>query len=199
MFVMSAGRTQNTQSQSWGTPKKYVKAVKDFFNGNIALDPCSNKYSIVNANVEYILPQNDGLFDSWNFPTIYVNPPYGSDKVRKTTIKNWLKRCSDASEIHGSEVIALVPVATNTGHWKNYVYPKASAICLLYDTRLKFLEDGKDTGKGAPMSCCLIYWGERYDDFFNHFLKYGAVIDIRPLRDLPIGIDNNLTLQFTND
>ncbi|WP_228399632.1 phage N-6-adenine-methyltransferase [Chryseobacterium sp. VAUSW3] len=196
---MSAGRTQNTQSQSWGTPKKYVKAVKDFFNGNIALDPCSNKYSIVNANVEYILPQNDGLFDSWNFPTIYVNPPYGSDKVRKTTIKNWLKRCSDASEIHGSEVIALVPVATNTGHWKNYVYPKASAICLLYDTRLKFLEDGKDTGKGAPMSCCLIYWGERYDDFFNHFLKYGAVIDIRPLRDLPIGIDNNLTLQFTND
>ncbi|MGV0827805.1 DNA N-6-adenine-methyltransferase [Empedobacter brevis] len=184
---MSAGRTINTQSQSWGTPHKYVNAVKDFFYGKISLDPCSNEYSIVNADVEYIFPQNDGLRDSWNFSTIYVNPPYGSDKIRKTTIKDWLKRCYLANEEYGSEVIALVPVATNTGHWKNFVYNKATAICFLYDTRLKFLEDGKDVGKGAPMSCCLIYWGERYDDFFSNFLPYGAVIDLRNLKNQVIG------------
>ena len=109
---MSAGRTVNTQSQSWGTPIKYVNAVKEFFNGKISLDPCSNEYSIVNAEVEYILPQNDGLKESWNFKTIYVNPPYGSDKIRKTTIKDWLKKCYLANKDYGSEVIALVPVAT---------------------------------------------------------------------------------------
>ena len=27
---MSAGRNVNSQSQSWGTPLKYVKAVKNF-------------------------------------------------------------------------------------------------------------------------------------------------------------------------
>jgi hypothetical protein len=127
----------------------YVNAVKEFFNGKISLDPCSNEYSIVNAEVEYILPQNDGLKESWNFKTIYVNPPYGSDKIRKTTIKDWLKKCYLANKDYGSEVIALVPVATNTGHWKNYVYNKATGLCFLYDTRLKFLENGKDVGKEA--------------------------------------------------
>lgn len=191
---MSAGRTTNSKSQSWGTPKKYVDAIKKFFGGTISLDPCSNEYSIVKATVEYILPVKNGLDNTWNFPTIYVNPPYGSNKISKTSIKDWLKRCYLASINYKSEVIALVPVATNTGHWKNYVYTKATAVCFLYDTRLKFLEDGKDVGKGAPMSCCLIYWGKRYDDFYNQFLIYGAVVDLRHLRDQTIGTYKEKTL-----
>ena len=49
-----------TKSLSWGTPKKYVDLVKSFFGGEISLDPCSNEYSIVGANTEFILP-TDGL------------------------------------------------------------------------------------------------------------------------------------------
>ena len=115
---MSAGRTVNSQSQHWGTPSKYVKAVKDFFGGTIELDPCSNEFSIVKAKVEYRLPENNGLIGSWDFRTIFVNPPYGSDRERKTTIKNWLMRCTEAHSKHGSEVLALIPVAANTAHWK---------------------------------------------------------------------------------
>lgn len=48
------------QKKNWGTPKKYVDAVKEMFLGNICFDPCSNKYSIVNADVE-ILPPKNGL------------------------------------------------------------------------------------------------------------------------------------------
>ena len=66
---MSAGRSINTLSQSWGTPHKYVKAVKDVLGGYIYLDPCSNEYSIVNAKTEYKLPEHDGLRESWDFPT----------------------------------------------------------------------------------------------------------------------------------
>ena len=44
---MSAGRSINTQSQSWGTPHKYVEAVKKVFGGQIDLDPCSNEYTVV--------------------------------------------------------------------------------------------------------------------------------------------------------
>lgn len=91
---MSAGRSVNSQSQTWGTPKKYVDAVKRFFGGSIALDPCSNEYSIVHAQTEYMLPEHDGLKQPWEFSTIYVNPPYGADRERGTTIKNWLAKCA---------------------------------------------------------------------------------------------------------
>ena len=194
---MSAGRTVNTFSQSWGTPHKYVKAVKEVFGGKIGLDPCTNKYSIVNAEVEYCLPKHDGLKESWDFQTIYINPPYGIDKARGTTIKSWLARCAHAHEEYGSEVLALVPVAVNTAHWKKYVFTKARAICFLYDTRLRFLENGKDSGKGAPMACAMIYWGKNYQKFFDVFIEHGAVVDISNLMNSHVGSDRrNLKLFY---
>jgi hypothetical protein len=186
---MSAGRTVNSQSHSWGTPLKYVKAVKNFFDGSIDLDPCSNEYSIVKAETEFLLPENDGLKEEWNFSNIYINPPYGSDKERGTTIKHWLAKCVLSQEKYGSEILALIPVAANTGHWKQSVFGKARAICFLYDTRLKFLENGLDVGKGAPMACCMVYWGTDYNKFFDTFIEFGAVVDISNLQKEEIGLE----------
>ncbi len=184
---MTAGRKINAISQEWGTPEKYVRAIREFFGGHVALDPCSNVYSIVRAGTEYMLPDNDGLQESWDFPTIYVNPPYGIDKQRGTSIKNWLRKCATAHRDFGSEVLALVPVATNTGHWKKYVFGQASAICFLYDTRLRFLVNGQNGGKGAPMSCAMIYWGKDTERFFSVFRRFGAVVDICRLKNTMIG------------
>ncbi|MBL7988584.1 MAG: N-6 DNA methylase [Chlorobi bacterium] len=184
---MSAGRTVNSSSQHWGTPKKYVDVIRRFFDGAIDLDPCSNQYSIVNANLEYHLPYQDGLRESWNYSRIFVNPPYGADRERGTTIKHWLYRCADAHWRYSSEVVALVPVATNTRHWKQYVWGRATAIAFLYDTRLKFLVNGNDGGKGAPMSCAIVYWGKQYRKFHDLFIQYGAVVDIRNLHQQSIG------------
>jgi hypothetical protein len=184
---VTAGRKLNTLSQEWGTPEKYVDAVREFFNGHIALDPCSNQYSIVRAVTEYALPLRDGLHESWDYPTIYVNPPYGIDKDHGTSIKHWLRKCESAHREFGAEVLALTPVATNTGHWKKNIFGKATGVCFLYDTRLKFLVNGKNGGKGAPMACAMIYWGKNYDRFLSTFIKFGAVIDIRPLMGQRIG------------
>ena len=197
---MSAGRTVNTQSQSWGTPAKYVNAVKKFFGGEIALDPCSNEYSIVNAKTEFLLPTKDGLRENWNYPTIYVNPPYGADRERGTTIKNWLAKCAISHREFHSEILALIPVATNTGHWKQSVFGQAKAICFLYDTRLKFLENGLDTGKGAPMSCAMVYWGTKFEKFHDVFIEYGAVVDISALKNTKIANKRKLlTFDFGNE
>ncbi|MDM8540588.1 DNA N-6-adenine-methyltransferase [Desulfococcaceae bacterium HSG9] len=184
---MSAGRTVNSQNQSWGTPKKYVDAVKRFFDGSISLDPCSNEYSIVHAETEFMLPNNDGLIKDWRYPKIYMNPPYGADREKGTTIKNWLAKCALTHKKYGSEILALVPVATNTGHWKQSVFGNAKAVCFLYDTRLKFLENGNGGGKGAPMACAMVYWGVNYDKFDKIFIKYGAVIDLSNLIGVDIG------------
>jgi hypothetical protein len=184
---VTAGRTVNSQSVDWCTPRKYVDAVKKVFGGKIALDPCSNEWSIVAAETEYSLPEHDGLRESWDFPTIYVNPPYGADKERGTTIRHWLYKCADAHKRYGAEVLALVPVATNTRHWKEYVWGQATAICFLYDTRLRFLVEGKDAGKGAPMSCAMIYWNKNIKKFLDVFSEFGAVVDLRPLQGKVIG------------
>ena len=188
---MSAGRKVNSQNQSWGTPSKYVNAVKNFFGGSIALDPCSNKYSIVNAETEFMLPHKDGLHEEWNYDTIYVNPPYGADRERGTTIKNWLSKCAKSHKKYGCEILALVPVATNTSHWKQFVFGNARAICFLYDTRLRFLENGLDVGKGAPMSCAMIYWGNNFVDFYKIFIEHGAVLDLSNLIGEEIGPERN--------
>lgn len=193
---MTAGRKINTSSQSWCTPHKYVQAVKAVLGGEIDLDPCSNKYSIVNARVEYSLPKHDGLKETWDYRTIYVNPPYGIDKERKTSIKHWIAKCAAAYEEYGSEVIALVPVAANTGHWKKYIFTRAKSVCFLYDTRLRFLENGLDAGKGAPMACAMVYWGKNPQKFYSVFIEHGAVVDISNLIGENIGSDRKYLKLF---
>jgi len=150
------------------------------FGGVIDFDPCSNRDSIVAARTEIRLPQN-GLDVSWNHPTIYVNPPYGADRLRHTTIRHWLEKCAAAHNDFGSEVIALIPVATNTLHWKKFVFGQAASLCFLADTRLKFLINGSTDNKGAPMACCLVYWGSRVSRFRELFKIFGATVDVSDL------------------
>ena len=183
MYKMSAGRNSVTENKDWCTPHKYVTAVKRVFNGKIELDPCSSEYSVVGAETEFLLPKADGLSEEWNYSTVYVNPPYGNDKERGTTIKDWFRKIASSHNIYKCEVIALVPVATNTAHWKKYVYPVASAVCFLYDTRLKFIIGGNEDNKGAPMSCAAIYYGSNSDKFMEVFAEYGAAL---PLVDIKL-------------
>lgn len=176
---MTAGRQPVSNNKEWATPPKYAELVHSIF-GTIHLDPCSNSLSIIKADIRYTLPETDGLVASWDYPNIYVNPPYGRDSVRKTNIGNWLKRCADAHIRYNSWVIALVPVATNTKAWKNYIFGVARDICFLSDTRLRFI--GGNT-KGAPMACCLVHWGdsEKSDRFRFLSSPYGAVLNMESL------------------
>lgn len=178
---MTAGRNVNTVNKDWNTPKKYADVIRRFFGGRIDLDPCSNENSLIKARAEYQLPKHDGLRMSWNFPTIYVNPPYGLDREHGTTIKNWLRMCALAHQKYHSEVLALVPVATNTSHWKEYIFGRANSICFLADTRLKFIINGDNRNKGAPMACAMVYWGKNSDRFYELFSHFGAVVNIADL------------------
>jgi len=174
---MTAGRKSVTDTKDWCTPPGIIASVRQVFGGQIDLDPCSNAHSLVDAKVNYRLPEQDGLGESWDYPTIYVNPPYGSDTERGTRIAHWFARISHAAAA-GSEVIALVPVATNTGHWKRHVYPVARAICFLYQPRVRFYIGGREDPKGAPMSCAVIYYGADCEGFAKEFSQHGAVVPL---------------------
>lgn len=189
---MTAGRQPVSNTKDWGTPPNIINSVRAAFKGSITLDPCSNNHSLVRAEVEYLLPETDGLAASWDYPTIYVNPPYGSDIARGTRISHWFARIAEASN-NGSQVIALVPVAPNTKHWKSFVFPTAAAICFLYQPRVRFYINGSEDPKGAPMSCAVIYYGSHVSDFAQAFRHHGAVL---PLADavLPIEHQSSLTI-----
>lgn len=74
----------------------------------------------------------------------------------------------------------MVPVATNTKHWKQYVFGNAASVAFLSDTRLKFLVDGVPSKKGAPMACAMVYWGRNLKGFRAGFAGLGAVVDLNP-------------------
>lgn len=175
---MTGGRASTSLKKDWQTPPKIIASVDAVFGGTIDLDPCSNSTSLVNAREKFILPEYDGLAEGWGSGKIFVNPPYGRDPARGTSILDWFKKIREAVDA-GAEVIALVPVATNTRHWKDHVFPLANALCFLADSRLKFYSEGVLDPKGAPMACAVIYYGESAGAFKDEFSSHGRVIFVR--------------------
>lgn len=161
-----SGYMESSERTDWCTPANIVNAVKEMFD-IIHLDPCSNEASIVGARVNYILPTNDGLKDTWNYPTIYVNPPFGSG------LKTWVDLCAKANLLYGSEVILLLPAAVDTKWWQDIIFKYANGVCFLRG-RVKFI--GADSG--APMACALVYFGDDTERFKHIFIKLGTVLDI---------------------
>ena len=171
---MTAGRVAVTKNKEWYTPPEFLASVYAVL-GAVSLDPCSAEHSPVEALTHFRLPTQNGLNESWSdSPTIFVNPPYGRDKVRGTSIRDWLEKCAEAAS-YGSEIIALVPVAPNTRHWKEWVFPTCSRICFIKTPRFKFIGSG---GKGAPMAVAAVYWGNEHARFERVFASWGAVVSV---------------------
>ena len=72
----------------------------------------------------------------------------------------------------------LIPVATNTKHWKEFIFGKANAICFLNDTRLKFRINGSEDNKGANIACCIVYYGNNYEWFKKVFVNSGNIVKL---------------------
>ena len=199
-----SGHINTSANVEWCTPEHILEKVRNFFAGKrsmqtnpIALDPCSNEHSLVKAEVEFRLPEKNGLVETWVGETVYVNPPYGKTYMHKTTFKvlsakeykelpedqrkgykstsiaKWVDRCSK----HDGEVIALIPAAVDTKHWQDNIFKTASAVCFIRG-RIKF--EGAE--QGAPMACALVYWtgsiSPRLSSFRANFSDLGQVMFI---------------------
>ena len=178
---MSAGRKNNIEKKDYNTPPKYVSLINEFFNNKIDLDPCSNLYSLINAQTRFVLP-TDGLKESWaRHSTVFINCPYGRDSGRGTSIYNWVEKSwlTWTQMLNPKpEHLFLIPVATNTKHFKNLIFQNFTGICFLGDTRLKFYNQGKEDVKGAPMACCFVYLGSDYNKFNKVFCNSGKCFRI---------------------
>jgi hypothetical protein len=51
--------------------------------------------------------------------------------------------------------------------------------------------NGDNDNKGAPMACCMVYWGNNIKKFQSIFLRFGAVVSIVNLIGKRIGKEKN--------
>lgn len=79
--LMSSART------NWQTPEPVLYLAREFFGGEIDLDPCTNKDNPARANKCFYPPKEDGLAAPWAAWSIWVNPPYGRD------VGLWVHKC----------------------------------------------------------------------------------------------------------
>lgn len=178
MLNEAVNQATTEATEGWNTPQKIVDLVRQV--APIALDPCSNAGSLVQADRVVCLPE-DGLLVDWYEATrmappvygtsgrpsrglVYVNPPYSRKGVA------FIEKCSREAN-RGTEIIALLPARTDTAAFHGFVFGTSQAICF-WAGRLKF----SDAKCGAPFPSALVYWGVRVDRFREVFAAHGQVI-----------------------
>ena len=169
---------ESTTKNHWNTPQPVVDALHEFTGGKpVALDPCSNETSIVDADVEWYGPDaggTDGLMVPWELGVgrrtsklIFVNPPY-SEKFL------WMRKCHDEARnlaASGVNIISLLPADTDT-NWFHRYCAHAAGRCF-WCGRLKFMGD---RGDPARFPSLLVHWGMAIGHFRGIFGNYGWVV-----------------------
>lgn len=166
-----AGHIASSGAVTWQTPESTLKPVREFFDGEIALDPCAGAIPIAKTN--WRLPEMDGLTQTWGeHKTVYVNSPFGrywwdaegrctpgappNAYYNKASIADWVYKCHYETKNSSLVVIQLLPAAVDTKHWQEIIFPHANAVCFIRG-RLKFV----GATASAPMACALVQWGSQ--------------------------------------
>lgn len=98
-------RGEDHDRQRFLTPEYILGPIRYLWGGDIDLDPCTEPDNPIRAKAFYALP-DDGCLEPWDYPTVFVNPPYGEVRDR------WVRRCVE--EGTRRKVILLMPSHTDT-------------------------------------------------------------------------------------
>lgn len=173
------------------TPDSIVAAIRRQWGGPPGLDPCADATRLI-AAINWTR-EDDGLekTKTWR-STVWCFPPGGVSRDvseggvggSRSVTGLWTRRCFEAHRVNGAEVLAMIPAIPNTIHWRRDVWgdpqgTAAQSICFFYAARVKFLVDGKQNGRGAPIPFCTVYWGRNGRAFADAWRPLGAVVEIR--------------------
>ena len=171
----------------WQTPPEFLDLVRDFYEGEIELDPASNAVAQKNVRaLEYysIEEGRDGLTLPWRGRNVFCNPPYSRDLIAL-----FVQKAVDESKYPSTEIIMLVNSSTDT-HWYHTLIENSDAV-LLWRGRLKFwkIYDGRahptwelaenglgKIGNSPRYLNSVFYLGSRANRFKEMFWKYGSIL-----------------------
>jgi hypothetical protein len=140
--------------QGWNTPEWLLTLIRKI--APIALDPCSNKHSVVGALIAWE-EKEDGLNPviPWAKISIdckglvYVNPPY-SDPLP------WARKAIEEAA-SGAEIVLCLP-SSHSAEWWQLLDDNAQATLLITGKRVDFTREGKAVF-GARHETTLFYFG----------------------------------------
>lgn len=132
-----------TGEETWFTPREILDPL-----GPFDLDPCTSELRPFSTAREHWTRPDNGLGRPW-YGRVWCNPPYGNK------LAAWLERCAR----HGN-AIALVFARTETGAFRDFVWPYASGLLFL-DGRIRFIaSDGSQASTGIAPSVLISYGSE---------------------------------------
>ena len=140
----------SSKSTGWSTPQDFFDHLDQQF-GPFTLDPCATEQNYKVKN--YLTEKDNGLEQSWEGHTVFMNPPYGRE------IKHWIKKAYEEGQKDNTTVVALLPARTDTKYWHEYVM-KADCVFFLKG-RLKF--GGCDNS--APFPSAIVVFRKTFHDF----------------------------------
>lgn len=149
-----------------GTPERYLELVYRVLGCPVDLDPCSNPWSLVKANVSLSLHNGeDGLSAPWYLygNTFFVNPPYSYPFP-------WSTRTVEAWRDGGMSGIWLGRLDPSTG--SNRILRDHRIAQCDVTHRIKF-EGGKYNS--GSIASTFIYFGHDPDIFRSVFSTIGDV------------------------
>ena len=158
--MKNKGMLINNKKVDWQTPPDLVEKLIKIF-GEFDLDPACDMPNIP-AKVHYTKAE-DGLKQTWNFPNVFLNPPYGHE------VKDWMRKASSGE---AGRVVCLVFARTDTDWWHANV-DKASCI-MFFKGRLKFVGEGSFTS--APCPSCLVIFGKVTVEQIRQLMEMGMVL-----------------------
>ena len=116
----------SSKNDDWETPQAFFDKLNQKYN--FTLDPCACAQSA--KCKKYFTEADNGLVQSWEGHTVFLNPPYG----RK--IKKWIEKAYREGLKPNTTVVCLIPSRTDTRYWHDYCM-KAKEIYFVKG-RLKF-------------------------------------------------------------
>lgn len=133
----------------WGTPEDLFKALDEIFN--FTLDPCGTHKRRLKPADQMHTYETNGLKAPWKNHTVFVNPPYSGNNIKK-----WIMKCFQ--ERHSaSSIVLLIPASKiGTHYFQEYALPWVE---IQYVTgRLKFVPlAGQKTGSNPQYSIICIW------------------------------------------
>lgn len=136
----------SSKSNEWATPQYLYDDLNRIYE--FTLDPCATHEN--HKCDKYFTIEDDGLNQSWEGHTVFMNPPYGRG------IKHWIKKAYEESLKDNTTVVCLIPARTDTTYWHNYIFPHANEI-LFVRGRIKF---GDGTSSAPFPSAIVVFGGE---------------------------------------
>lgn len=161
----------SSESNEWYSPSIYVEAARRVMRG-IELDPASCKFANETVQAErYYTIEQDGLLQSWDCRSMWINPPYGFYKG-KSSQGRWVGRLIyEFKAGHVKEAVLLVNAVTDR-RWFHLLleFP----ICLTLGRVNFYTEEGNKSG--PTHGSAFVYLGNRESEFIEIFSEFGAVI-----------------------